>query len=67
MESLEDKFSELSEKLEKDKVIPKPVAVAPHAPSSDMNEAIKLLSKQISDAQAVTNNQISDAQLVMNK
>merc|ERR1712237_63570 len=32
-----------------------------------MTEAIKLLSKQISDEQSVMNNQISDAQQVMNK
>merc|ERR1712237_101807 len=67
MESLEDKFCELSEKLETKNVIAKPVAATPVAPSSDMSEAIKLLSKQISDAQAVTNNQISDAQGVTNK
>ena len=62
MESLEDKFSELSEKLEKADVIAKPVAVAPHAPSPDVSEVIKLLSKQISDAQVVTNKHISDSQ-----
>merc|ERR1711874_944109 len=61
IDSLEDKFSELSEKLETKVAIVKPVAAAPVAPSSDLSEAIKLLSKQISDAQAVTNNQISEA------
>ena len=50
MESLEDKFSELSEKLEIKEVIAKPVAATPLAPSLDMSEVLKLLSKQISDA-----------------
>ena len=67
MESLEDKFSELSEKLETTDVIAKPVAAAPLAPAGDVSEAIKLLSKQISDAQVVTNKYISDAQVVTNK
>ena len=67
MDILEEKFSQLSEKLETSNAIPKPVAAAPVAPSSDLSEAIKLISKQISDAQQVMNKQISDAQGVTNK
>ena len=62
LESAEDKFSELTEKLETNNVIAKPVAATSAASSESMREAIMLLCKQISDAQAVTNRHISDAQ-----
>ena len=50
LENAEDKFSELSQKLEQNNVIAKPVAATSVASSTDMREAIMLLCKQISDA-----------------
>ena len=47
MENAENKFSELSQKLEQNNVIAKPVAATSVASSTDMREAIMLLSKQI--------------------
>ena len=47
LESAENKFSELSQKLEQNNVIAKPVAATSVASSTDMREAIMLLSKQI--------------------